>query len=75
MTTYLIPLSSRPAIVVEPGHNMTRAGERVLVERSSSRHDFNCIGRYASSGPAVQWRKTGRFLATFETANDIVKRL
>lgn len=75
MTTYFIPLFSLPAIVVEPGHYLTRAGESVQVERISSRHDFNCIGRYSSSGTAERWHKTGRIMATSETVNDIVKRL
>ena len=38
-------------------------------------HDFNCVGQYASSGIAERWHKTGRIMATSETANDIVKRL
>ena len=75
MTTYFIPLFYLPTIVVEPGHYLPRAGERVLVERVSSRHDFNCTGRYASCGTAERWHKTGRIMATSETPNDIVKRL
>lgn len=75
MTTYFIPLFSLPAIVNEPGEYLTRGGERVMVERVSARHDFNCVGQYASSSIAERWHKTGRIMATSETANDIVKRL
>jgi len=75
MSIYFIPLFSLPTIIEEPVDYITRCGERVTIERTSARNDFNCVGHYSECGTAEQWHKTGRIMASSETLNDIVKRL
>lgn len=75
MSIYFIPLFSLPTIIEGPGDYLTRGGERVTIERTSARHDLNCVGHYTECGTAERWHKTGRIMATSETRNDIVKRL
>ncbi|KKN85114.1 hypothetical protein LCGC14_0282830 [marine sediment metagenome] len=74
MSIYIIPLIFLPSIVVAPGEYLTRSGERVTVQQSSTKHDFGCNGLYVSCGTSERWHKSGRILATSETMNDIVTR-
>lgn len=74
MSIYFIPLFILPEIVDGPGEYLTRCGDRVTIDRASTRHDFGCVGSYALCGTAERWHKTGRIFATSETRNDIVQR-
>ncbi|MFL1449248.1 hypothetical protein ACI77O_12705 [Pseudomonas tritici] len=74
MSAYYLPLMALPVVVLEPGQYMTRSGERVTVEKVSSKHDNECIGFYTDSGTAERWHKSGRILATTETGNDLISR-
>lgn len=69
---YFLPLLTLPTILTGPGCYITRRGDTVTVEVASSRNDFRCWGQYAS-GVAEGWHRTGRILATSETANDIIR--
>lgn len=70
---YFAPLVTRPDIVTEPGEYVTRKGERVVVTKVSTHHDFDCFGSYVDCGTLERWHKSGRILATSETLNDIVR--
>lgn len=70
--SYFAPLVNLPVLITTPGDYRTRSGELVSIETVSERHDFRCTGRYVS-GPVDCWHKSGRLLATSETANDIVQ--
>ncbi len=60
-------------VITEPGDYLTRSGEVVEVFRTSSRHDHECYGRYAS-GQTDHWHKSGRLYFGMQSANDIVGR-
>lgn len=74
MSAYFAPLVSLPVVIDDSGEYITRSGERVYIERASSRHDFGCVGHYADCGTSERWHKSGRILAASETPNDIVRR-
>ncbi|WP_338924705.1 hypothetical protein V0M98_34365 (plasmid) [Pseudomonas silesiensis] len=71
---YFAPLVTRPDIVTAPGEYFTRKGERVVVTKVSTHHDFGCVGAYVDCGTRESWHKSGRIRATSETLNDIVRR-
>ena len=71
---YFLPLLGLPTIVTGPGTYLTRNGATVTIESASARNDLRCYGHY-SSGVREGWHKSGRILATSETANDIVSAL
>lgn len=68
---YFLPLVSLPTLITGPGSYLTRNGATVIVEAVSARHDLRCFGHY-ENGVKDGWHKSGRILATSETANDIV---
>ena len=70
---YWVPLVSQPVVIDGPGHYVTRSGEVVTVTKSSRKHDFGCVGAYGND-VAESWHKSGRILASRETANDVVAR-
>lgn len=72
MSVYFIPLFTLPDIIDAPGEYLTRGGDRVMIDRASTRHDYGCVGSYAACGTADKWHKSGRILATSETRNDVV---
>ncbi len=74
MSAYFVPLISLEVVIDGPGEYLTRGGERVGVDRASTRNDFECVGYYVSSGTTESWHRSGRTHATSETCNDIVKR-
>lgn len=74
MSVYFYPLITKPIIVDGPGDYLTRCGERVSISSVSTKHDFGCRGQYLACGTAERWHKSGRIMATSETANDIVSR-
>jgi len=61
-------------IIDAPGEYVTRCGDRVTIEKESTRHDFGCIGRYDDCGTQERWHKSGRLLAGQLSPNDIVSR-
>ncbi|WP_274644292.1 hypothetical protein [Pseudomonas serbica] len=71
---YFASLVTLRDIITAPGEYLTRRGERVVIDKVSSHHDFNCFGSYVDCGTAERWHKTGRIRATSETLNDIVRR-
>ena len=71
---YYLPLLTLPTIVTGPGSYLTRNGATVTIESASTRNDLRCYGAY-SNGVREGWHKSGRILATSETANDIVGAL
>ena len=71
---YYLPLLTLPTIVTGPGTYLTRNGATVTIESASTRNDLRCYGAY-SNGVREGWHKSGRILATSETANDIVGAL
>ena len=75
MSAYFVPLITLPTVIIEAGEYRTRSGERVIVERVSSRSDLGCEGWYLSCCTPERWHKSGRIMASRETANDIVARL
>ena len=74
MSVYFIPLFTLPDIIDAPGEYLTRGGDRVMIDRASTRHDYGCVGSYVACGTADKWHKSGRILATSETRNDIVQK-
>ena len=74
MSIYFIPLFTLPVIINEPGEYITRGGDRVTIDRASTRHDFGCVGSYVACGTAEKWHLSGRILATSETRNDVVRK-
>jgi hypothetical protein len=70
-SAYFWPLCLLPAVIAAPGQYRTRSGERVTVAQVSARHDFGCKGTYGN-GVVERWHKSGRILATSETANDVI---
>jgi predicted nucleic acid-binding protein len=72
VSIYFIPLFTLPVIINEPGEYLTRGGDRVTIDRASTRHDYGCVGSYVACGTAEKWHKSGRILATSETSNDVV---
>ncbi len=74
MSVYFIPLFSLPVIINEPGEYLTRGGDRVTIDRASTRHEFGCVGSYVACGTAEKWHMSGRILATSQTQNDIVRK-
>ena len=68
---YYLPLLTLPTIVTGPGSYLARCGATVTIESASTRNDLRCYGHY-SSGVREGWHKSGRILATSQTANDIV---
>lgn len=74
MSAYFVPLLSCPVVIDELGEYITRSGERVYIERVSSRHDFGCTGYYADCSTPERWHKSGRISAGSETSNDVVRR-
>jgi hypothetical protein len=72
MSVYFIPLFTLPDIIDAPGEYLTRGGDRVMIDRASTRHDYGCVGSYVACGTAEKWHKSGRILATSETRNDVV---
>lgn len=61
-----------PVVITQPGQYRTRCGEVVSVERSSSKHNFGCQGRY-SSGQTENWHRSGRLYFGQHCQNDIVQ--
>lgn len=74
MSVYFIPLFTLPVIINELGEYLTRGGDRVKIDRASTRHEFGCVGSYVACGTAEKWHMSGRILATSETKNDIVRK-
>jgi predicted nucleic acid-binding protein len=72
MSIYFIPLFTLPNIIDAPGEYLTRGGDRVMIDRASTRHDYGCVGSYVGCGTAEKWHKSGRILATSQTRNDVV---
>ncbi len=70
-TAYFAPLIALPTLISAPGSYVTRDGKVVSVSAVSDHHDFGCIGTY-HNGIRESWHRSGRILATSETANDIV---
>ena len=68
---YFAPLVALPTLIGAPGSYVTRDGNIVSVRAGSDRHDFGCVGTYPN-GIRESWHRSGRILATSETANDIV---
>lgn len=68
---YFAPLVALPTLIGAPGSYITRDGKVVSVSAVSDRHDFGCVGTY-HNGIRESWHRSGRILATSETANDIV---
>lgn len=60
-TAYFAPLIALPTLI----------SKVVSVSAVSDHHDFGCIGTY-HNGIRESWHRSGRILATSETANDIV---
>lgn len=71
MSAYFAPLVLLPTVIKAPGQYLTRAGDLVTIDRTSQRHDFGCVGRYAD-GIGEQWHRSGRIYASTATANDII---
>ena len=71
---YFLPLLGLPTIISGPGRYLTRNGETVTIESASTRNDLRCYGHYYN-GVREGWHKSGRVLATSQTANDIVGAL
>ena len=71
---YYLPLLTLPTIVTGPGTYLTRIGATVTIESAATRNDLRCYGAY-SNCVREGWHKSGRILATSETANDIVSAL
>ena len=61
-----------PTVIEKPGQYVTRGGEVVTIDAVSSRHDFNCKGRY-SDGIRDGWHKSGRLYFGTLSQNDIVR--
>lgn len=74
MSAYFVPLITLPVTIDEPGEYLTRGGDRVTIDRASTRHDYGCVGSYVKCGTADKWHKSGRILATSETPNDLVSK-
>lgn len=70
-SAYWLPFVFFPEIIKEPGTYLTRCGERVTIEKVSTRHDYGCRGQY-STGETEGWHKSGRIFPARETKNDIV---
>ena len=68
---YFASLVTLPTLIDAPGSYVTRDGKVVSVSAVSDRHDFGCVGTYRN-GIRESWHRSGRILATSETANDIV---
>lgn len=71
MSTYIVPLITKPTVITKPGQYMTRGGAVVTVEVVSRRPDFGCTGHY-ENGIHEGWHKSGRLYAGMESSNDIV---
>lgn len=71
---YFAPLVSLPILISAPGLYVTRDGKVVSVSAVSDRHDFGCVGTY-NNGTRESWHRSGRILATSETANDIIDQV
>ncbi len=69
--SYFAPLVTLPTIITGPGCYLTRCGEVVEIETSSTGHDFACLGTYPDD-TAEGWHRSGRLYAGFECRNDIV---
>lgn len=74
MSAYFAPLISLPVVIDDSGEYITRAGDRVHIERASPRNDFGCVGYYAACGTQDCWHRSGRLSASSESGNDIVRR-
>ena len=72
-SSYFASLVTQPVVIDGPGYYVTRSGEVVTVTKSSRKHDFGCVGAYGND-VAESWHKSGRILASRETANDVVAR-
>lgn len=72
-SAYFAPLVLAPTLITEPGQYLTRGGETVTIDRTSARHDFGCVGSYAS-GQTERWHRSGRLFAGVHSQNDIVTR-
>lgn len=74
---YFAPLVTLPTIITEPGQYITRCGETVTIDRTSSKHDFGNIGFYGIDEATITecWHRSGRINATRETNNDVVGRV
>lgn len=72
-SAYFAPLVTLPTVIDGPGAYVTRCGETVLIDAASSKHCFGCRGVYENGGIADSWHRSGRILASRETANDIVR--
>jgi hypothetical protein len=70
---YMWPLVTLPVVIDGPGYYVTRSGEVVTVAKPSLKHAFDCIGAYGND-VAESWHKSGRLLASRETANDVVAK-
>ena len=68
---WFCPFLSLPTVITVPGQYLTRGGEVVTVESTSTRHDFNNRGTY-STGQREGWHKTGRLYFGMLSNNDIV---
>ncbi len=74
MSAYYVPIILLEVVINGPGEYLTRGGDRVRVDRASTRNDFECVGYYVSCGTTESWHRSGRTHATSETRNDIVTR-
>lgn len=72
-SAYFASLVLRPVIITAPGEYITRAGERVRIEKITTQywHNFGCVGYYAD-GTVDFWHKSGRIFAGRLSGNDIV---
>ena len=71
---YYSSLVTLPVVVKEPGFYRTRCDEVVEIKMVSARNDFGCVGIYPSK-LFESWHRSGRLLASRETANDIVSKV
>lgn len=68
------PLVTLPLVIDSPGEYLTRCGEIVLIDLVSTKHNFGCVGVYAS-GLLDRWHKSGRLYFDARSDNDIVQKL
>lgn len=67
-------LVTLPVVIDSPGDYVTRCGELVLIDLVSTKHNFGCVGIYAS-GQTDRWHKSGRLYFDVLSDNDIVSKL